>query len=270
MQDVSRDRDQTYAASDFAISDEPLVRTEVIRPAISGNEIGAPELPQHYAATPSLVSIARDPHTIFAYWDIDWIPVFGSNPPADQKVRLRLTSESTPEEETARVEPFAGSFYISCAKPDTTYRVEIGYYQPSEVWHSVAISNPITTPAAEAAADDSEFNLVNVPFHLHFQRLVDLFRGSRYDGAALIQTMSDLQRQTEDVRGTQAPPEKLADAEKEFLRAMDWKLSADEVVRREEFRSAEGLTPSLRQRIAQRMRSSVDFAVGSGESSRTR
>lgn len=270
MQDVSRDRDHTSAASDFVISDEPLVQTEVSPAAISGSDIGARELPQHYAATPSLVSVARDPHTIFAYWDIDWSAVFRSDPPPDHKVHLRLKSETAADEESVSVEPFAGSCYISCAKPGTTYRVEIGYYQPFEVWHSVAVANPVATPAAEAAADDSEFNLVNVPFHLHFQRLVDLFRGSRYDGAALTEAMSDLQRRTEGVRGIEAAPDRLSDAEEELLRQMDWKLSASEVVRREEFRSGERQTPSLRQRIEQLMRSGVREFVGrSGGSSRS-
>jgi hypothetical protein len=53
-------------------------------------------------------------------------------------------------------------------------RIEIGYYQPADVWISVAMSNDIVIPPAEIS-DAEHVDLATIPFHLRFQQLIDLF-----------------------------------------------------------------------------------------------
>src|ERR1044072_5237102 len=94
------------------------------------------ELPRSYGGA-FLFAIARDPHTLFAYWDVDWPEVFGDNQPEDRKVHLRVLWHDGIEETTAAVEPLAGAHLISVQHARSSYRIEIGYYAPNDIWNSV-------------------------------------------------------------------------------------------------------------------------------------
>ncbi len=76
---------------------------------------------------PVLFGIARDPHTLFVYWEIDWPSAFGSKPPADRKVYLRVISGDGTEETKVAVEPFAGNHCVAVSQARSTYRIELGY-----------------------------------------------------------------------------------------------------------------------------------------------
>lgn len=246
------------AGSGFAISDEPLIK----KAGDPGNELPLEvsdlgELPRRYFPSPALFAIARDPQTIFAYWDIDWTSLFADESPVDQKIQIRLASDVATDNESISAEPLAGSCYIRSAKPNTVYRLEIGYYQPATEWHSVALSNSVTTPAADAA-DDGDFNIVSVPFHLHFQRLIDMFRGSKYDGAALAEMMSDLQHRADHEKAGNA----LTEAEHDLLHAIGWSLSPTEIRQRTDLRGNGTVTPSMQERLLQILGPGVSSLAG--------
>jgi hypothetical protein len=64
-------------------------------------------------------------------------------------------------------------------------RIEIGYYQPADIWHSVVMSNEITIPPAETS-EAEHVDLAMIPFHLGFQQLVDLFGAANDDALATV------------------------------------------------------------------------------------
>src|SRR5206468_636991 len=47
------------------------------------------ELPR-FQGPPRLVAIARDPWTIFAYWNVNWPPIFKNVAPVDRQFHLRF------------------------------------------------------------------------------------------------------------------------------------------------------------------------------------
>ena len=53
------------------------------------------------------------------------------------------------EEKEAAIEPMAGMRYAAMSQRHRACRIEIGYYQPADVWHSVAMSNEIVIPPRE-------------------------------------------------------------------------------------------------------------------------
>jgi len=63
--------------------------------------------------------------------------------------------------------------------------MEIGYYQPADIWHSVVMSNEIMIPAAETS-EAEHVDLATIPFHLRFQQLVDLFGAANDDALATV------------------------------------------------------------------------------------
>ena len=203
------------AASDFGISSRPLEGFGASSPQpFDLSEFV--ELPP-ISAGPLLVAIARDPQTVFVYWNVDWRSLFGSSQPSDRQVHLRVYYGEKLES-SAAVEPMSGNHYLKVSQPGATYRVEIGYYRPEKVWHSLANSE-VTMPA-QGVAEKAEIDLATIPFHLSFQRLIDLFRAQ--NGEALTEMISRLQRRavSEQERAL------LTQEEWEILRAMD--VSIDE------------------------------------------
>jgi hypothetical protein len=170
------------AGKTFHISRKPVVsgaQDEDSRELANGLK-----LPRFYGP-PTVLAIARDPWTIFAYWNVDWPSIFKNAGPVDRQVHLRiLCAEGLAEKETA-VEPMAGTHCVTVSQRHRACRVEIGYYRPADVWHSVATSNEVTMPPAEISEAD-DVNLVTIPFHLRFQQLVDLFRAPSDDALAAV------------------------------------------------------------------------------------
>ncbi len=159
------------SGNDFRISNRPIVSldSEWQRESEEHADTGFPRA--HGA--PMLFAIARDPVTIFAYWSIYWPAIFADNAPVDKQVHLRVHTAEGVEEKRLAVEPMAGNCYIEVSCPNTLYYLEIGYYQPVDVWNSVAASNDVTMPANHMS-ENLDVDLAAIPFHLSFQDLVDL------------------------------------------------------------------------------------------------
>ena len=225
----------------FVLSPRPLV-PRAAPPAGDGmvdyENLG--ELPRSYGGS-FLFAIARDPHTLFVYWDIDWPAVFGDHPPSDRKVHLRVLWHEGIEETTVPVEPLAGSHLISVAHARSSYRIELGYNEPADVWNSVATSDAVITPP-EDVGETGPIDVATVPFHLSFQRIVDAFRGSKYDGDAIVEILAEMQEHADK------PGSNLAEADREILRAIDLSFSEAEALHRSRLRESEDAF-ATRQRI---------------------
>ena len=217
-----RTRESKFAEG-FRISSEPLVRPDNQQEKVA-NERDDVGLPRVYGA-PILYAIARDPATIFIYWRIDWSSVFANTVPVDRQVHLRVHPTDGVEEKSVSVEPMAGSCDITVSRPAGSYHVEIGYYQPSDVWNSVARSEEVTMPR-DTLAGYAAVALATIPLHLSFQRLLDLVGASK--GEALAEKISQFQTSAlnNEERG------QLSRQEREILRAMDISLTEIATARR--------------------------------------
>ena len=110
-------------------------------------------------------------------------------------------------------------------EPHGPYRVEIGYYQPAEVWHSVAMSNEIVMPP-HGITETEDVDLVTIPFHLSFQQLLDLFGPA--NNTELATVISQFQKRTLSSEGRA----RLSPEEKRILRKLDVSLSDIAAARR--------------------------------------
>jgi hypothetical protein len=214
---LSQHNRESKFPADFRISNTPIGRPDHEQGkdvSEFGNGIGLPRL----QGAPILFAIARDPGTIFNYWRIDWTAVFSKTAPVDRQVHLRVYLSDGAEEASVAVEPMSGSCSIAVSRPSGSYYVEIGYYQPADAWNSIATSQEITMPPNNLL-DHRDVDLATIPFHLSFQRLLELLGGSTRD--ALAETISEFQTRALDneTRG------QLSAQEREILRAMDLSLS---------------------------------------------
>ncbi len=225
------DANEAEGGSTFVLSNDPVVLNR--DPARQGDlrdyeNLG--ELPRSYGDA-FLFAIARDPHTVFAYWDVDWASIFGDNPPPDHKVCLRVLWHEGIEESKTAVEPMAGSHLLSVVHARSSYRIELGYHAPENVWNSVAISSAVITPPDDVA-EGGAVDVATIPFHLSFQRIVDAFRGSRYDGDALAEIIGQLQHHADSSDAT------LPEEERELLRALESARPETEAEQRDRLRRA--------------------------------
>jgi hypothetical protein len=241
--EATLETDEESGGASFVLSNRPIVPLELQAQSAASNRdyenLG--ELPRSYGR-PVLFGIARDPHTLFAYWEIDWPEVFGNNPPVDRKVHLLVFSEDGSEETRVIVEPLAGSHCVAVTQARSSYRIELGYHEPAGVWNSVASSDAIQTPPDEVSESVS-IDVATVPFHLSFQRMVDSFRASKYDGDALVEIVGRLQERADDPSDAV-----LTDTDRELLRAIDWSLSETHAVQRSRLRKSQDAF-ATRQRI---------------------
>src|SRR2546430_13857853 len=65
--------------------------------------------------------------------------------------------------------------YLTTSGAHSSYRVEIGYYQPADAWHSIAMSPEIAMPPC-GVSEATDVDLATIPFHVGFQQLLNLFR----------------------------------------------------------------------------------------------
>ena len=203
--------------SAFRVSAEPLVENGA---AAAETAAVGDELPRSYG-TGLLTLMPRDPHSLFAYWDIDWQIVFGDSRPADRKVHLRLLRPDGEEETSVEVEPMSGSCYIEVRDPDASYSAELGYFQPHATWNLVAASEAVRTPPARLS-ESAPVDFATVPFHLSFQRMLDVFRVSKHESGSLTEKLNELRaRATTATEAARFTPE-----EQEIARAIDTALAS--------------------------------------------
>ena len=221
---TSENKQNANAGKGYRISNGPVVRLARTDSKLPADLADAVELPRVYGA-PLLFAIARDPRTLFVYWNVDWSTIFESTAPVDRQVHLRVYRPDGSEELTQAVEPMAGNCYLNVPEPCEQYQVELGYYQPESVWNSVAVSDRVVTPPERATGSD-EVDVATIPFHLSFQRLIDLF--PRSNSNALADVVSRLQDRAVSDRDR----ELLSDEEWEVLRAMNLSVEQIEEARR--------------------------------------
>jgi hypothetical protein len=167
---------------------------------------------------PILFTIARDPRTIFTSWNIDWLSLFEKAVPVDRQVHLRMYGADGLAEKTVAVEPMATMHYLTTSGAHSSYRVEIGYYQPADVWHSIAMSPEIAMPPC-GTAETEDVDLATIPFHVGFQQLLNLFKCSE---APLAVAISRFEKRV--FNGEQA--KRLSREEKKILRKLGVSASA--------------------------------------------
>jgi hypothetical protein len=196
MEDLDPD-DVSEPSGLFQVSEEPVVPRQIAAES-------ADDLPASYG-TDLLYVIARDPHTLFLYWDLDWRQRFAEGGLSPRQIHLRTYREDGTVEGTREVNPFRGHAYVEVAAPGAIYFCELGCFA-EEKWKSLARSGSAATPLAEVS-DDLSATFATLPLHLSFQRMLEIFRASADDSATLANSIAKLQDQARLLQERIAPEE---------------------------------------------------------------
>ncbi len=137
----------------------------------------AAHLPEAYG-TGRLYVTPRDPHWLYAHWDITPQQQFRHNARSvDRHLILRVHEGEVRERPVAEihVHPESRHWFAHVERAETVYVTELGYYQAGRRWKSLATSAPTKTPADHVSAD-ATVEFATIPLELPFETLLGLFQ----------------------------------------------------------------------------------------------
>ncbi|MFZ5806951.1 MAG: DUF4912 domain-containing protein [Verrucomicrobiota bacterium] len=150
------------------------------------------DLPHCYGSK-KLFLIARDPHWIFAYWDLTWDQFTQAEATAhDHKVFLQVYRAAGDRVQQIHLHPGARDWYINVNEPDTSFYAEIGFYHGDGRFEVISRSGITTTPR-DGMSWKTHADFVTIPFHFTFQALFDLIREHMLPGEELAEALARLE-----------------------------------------------------------------------------
>ena len=138
----------------------------------------APEeatLPEAYG-TGKLLLAARDPHWLYAHWDLPLEQQRHYNSlSADHHLVLRVYAGTGPGQPVrdVHVHPESRHWFVHVERAGTQHLAELGYYRPGQQWVTIATSLPAKMPTATASADQT-VRFATIPAHVRLTQLAAL------------------------------------------------------------------------------------------------
>lgn len=176
------------SSTGFSISDEPVVRS---RNVARDHPLSRRDRQPQTGGADLLYAIARDPKSLFLYWEVNWTRVFDRAGLTPRQVFVRIYREDGAVEATREINPFLGHCYSEVATAGTGYYCEIGCFDQEE-WMHLARSGKAVTPE-DSMSDDLSARFASLPMHLSFQRLLDILHETNADPATLAESLGKLQ-----------------------------------------------------------------------------
>ncbi len=151
------------------------------------------ELPESYG-TKKLLLAARDPHWLFAAWDLTLQQLREYNAASrDRHLVLRIFKNEISAQPCAEIEvhPESRNWFVNVDKGGTKYLAMLGYYDRKGVWTAVSTSKATLTPPDDLADDDS-VNFTSIPVTVPFEQLVEVVRVAVQESLPLAQAIAQL------------------------------------------------------------------------------
>jgi uncharacterized protein len=129
-------------------------------------------LPAAYG-TQKLLFLARDPHWLYAHWDLTAEQQRHYNSlSADHHLVLRVYAGTEPGQpiRDVHLHPESSHWFVHVERADTSYAAELGFYGPEREWVTITTSSPAVTPPDRASADQT-VRFATVPVHLRLAQV---------------------------------------------------------------------------------------------------
>jgi hypothetical protein len=150
------------------------------------------ELPEAYG-TGRLFLTARDPHWLYAYWDLSWQQMADyRGQAADGRLLLRVYEKNHGDPiQALTLGHDSRNWYIPVNKAATTYHVELGFWRHDGTFQVISQSREATTPP-DAVSSDTTARFVTIPIDLSFGELFSIIRSHVQSGEALADALHRL------------------------------------------------------------------------------
>jgi len=160
----------------------------------------AAPLPEAYG-TGRLYVTPRDPHWLYAHWDLTPPQLFRHNARSvDRHLILRLHEGEVRERPTTEmhVHPESRYWFAHVERADAVYVTELGYYQTGRRWTSLAISAPTRTPP-DRISSDTTLEFATIPLDLPFETMLELVREGVPENLPLARAVEQLRATRQSV-----------------------------------------------------------------------
>jgi len=159
-------------------------------------ETAEAELPEAYG-TRQLFLAARDPHWLYAHWDLTREQQLHCNArSADGHLVLRIYAgkvEGHPIYEI-HVHPESRHWFAHVERAGDSYAAALGYYSSPGRWVRVAASGSTVTPP-DAVSSESSAEFATIPFEFPFAKLMEIVKAAVCENLSLAQAIEELRRQ---------------------------------------------------------------------------
>jgi hypothetical protein len=140
----------------------------------------AGDLPSAYG-TKRLLLVARDPHWLYAHWDLTDAQLRDYNRvAADRHLVLRVFRDVVSDVPHAEVHvhPESRNWFVHVGVGGARYVAALGYYtDPDRRWIQVAVSSPTFTPP-DSVSDDTTVQFATIPADISFEELVAVVKAA--------------------------------------------------------------------------------------------
>ena len=152
------------------------------------------ELPEAYGSG-RLFLTPRDPHWLYAYWDLSWQQMADYRGQAsDGRLLLRVYEKHHRDPiQTLVLGHDTRNWYIPVNKAATTYSAELGFWRHDGSFHAISRSREATTPP-DAVSPETTARFVTIPIDITFRELLTIIRGHMRAGEPLAEALHRLQR----------------------------------------------------------------------------
>jgi hypothetical protein len=205
----------------------------------------ARELPESYG-TKQLFLTARDPHWLYAHWDLSRDQLKEYNKlSADGHLVLRVFRGTVEGDSISEihVHPESRNWFVPVPIAGAKYLSVLGYFDSSRRWVSLATSGATFTPP-DSLSDETTLRFATIPHDVPFAQLLAIVKGALREHIPLVEAIQQLRAQghkqlpaPEEIRREWTPTQERALAEivsmDQVRRVWVGSLEITELVRRQ-------------------------------------
>src|SRR5262245_10953311 len=164
-------------------------------PLEAGGATGEPgELPEAYG-TGKLLLTARDPHWLYAHWDLTREQLREYNRrSADGHLVLRVFTEQVAGEPfvEAHLNPESRNWFVHVGRGGTKFVAVLGYYaKTSAHWTPLSVSAPTLTPP-DSLSSDTSVQFATIPVDVPFEKLLAVVKAAAGENVPLAEAIQQL------------------------------------------------------------------------------
>jgi hypothetical protein len=154
------------------------------------------ELPEAYG-TLQLFLTARDPHWLYAHWDMTREQLKNYNSlSVDGHLVLRVHRGAVGGEAPAQIHlhPESRNWFVPVPEAGAQYMAELGYQDPARQWVSLTRSGATFTPP-DSLSEDVSVRFATIPAEVPFAELLAMVKGALREHVPLAEALQQMREQ---------------------------------------------------------------------------
>lgn len=164
-----------------------------VAPSDSTSSGGRAELPTAYG-TRRLLLFARDPHWVYAHWDLTDSQLREANKKSASGALVLRIRAGAPDAEVVveqAVHPESKNWFIHVPQAGAAYLGELGYYDAARSWVRISVSTPTLTPRNDLS-NETWVRFETLPFDLPMARILALVKEALRENTPLLEALRQL------------------------------------------------------------------------------